>query len=163
MKYVTSLTMKQFFGFLAISVFVLVACGQDTSDKTKDIKEISVVKTPQRSFINEAGKTISSRFLLPENYERVSFSEASFGQYLRNLPLKKHGAQVSYFDGRSKPNYQVYDAVVDLAIGKRDLHQCADAVMRLYAEYHFEQKEYDKIHFNFTNGFRVDYNVWRKG
>ena len=50
-----------------------------------------------------------------------------------------------------------------LPIGKRDLHQCADAVMRLRAEYLFNHKKYDSIHFNFTNGFKADYSNWRKG
>ncbi|MEZ4798767.1 MAG: DUF4846 domain-containing protein [Flavobacteriales bacterium] len=57
-------------------------------------------------------------------------------------------------------NYDVYDAVVDLEIGTKDLHQCADAVMRLRAEYLWVTQQYDKIHFNFTNGFRVDYTEW---
>jgi hypothetical protein len=35
--------------------------------------------------------------------------------------------------------------------------------MRLRAEFLFAQKRYNDIHFNFTNGFRVDYSKWRKG
>ena len=45
----------------------------------------------------------------------------------------------------------------------KDLQQCADAVMRLRAEYLWHSKQYDKIHFNFTNGMRVDYNKWALG
>ena len=70
---------------------------------------------------------------------------------------------VNYYNGQTKPKNNTYVAVVDLPIGKRDLHQCADAIMRLRAQYLFEQKEYDKIHFNFTNGFKADYASWRKG
>ena len=57
----------------------------------------------------------------------------------------------------------MYDAIIDLPIGKKDLHQCADAVMRLRAEYLWKQKKYNDIHFNFTNGFRVDYNKYKEG
>ena len=67
------------------------------------------------------------------------------------------------YDGRIKPNRGVYHAVVDLPIGSRDLHQCADAVMRLRAEYLYQQKAYDQIHFHFTNGFRADYTQWMAG
>ena len=67
------------------------------------------------------------------------------------------------YNGSIKENYNVYDAVVDLPIGKKDLHQCADAVMRLRAEYLYNQQQYERIHFNFTNGFRVDYSKWREG
>jgi hypothetical protein len=50
-----------------------------------------------------------------------------------------------------------------MEIGNKDLHQCADAVMRLRAEYLWNEERYDKIHFNFTNGFRVDYTKWIEG
>lgn len=35
--------------------------------------------------------------------------------------------------------------------------------MRLRAEYLWNQKQYDKIHFNFTNGFRINYTEFMKG
>ncbi len=35
--------------------------------------------------------------------------------------------------------------------------------MRLRAEYLWQNKQYKEIHFNLTNGFRVDYERWRKG
>ncbi len=35
--------------------------------------------------------------------------------------------------------------------------------MRLKAEYLWNKQQYEKIHFNFTNGFRVDYTKWMKG
>ncbi len=107
--------------------------------------------------------TIQTRFEVPEGYVRTKESENSFGNYLRNLPLKPVGAKVKYYDGsiKSKPN--VYDAVIDLPIGNKDLHQCADAVMRLRADYFYQNKQYDNIHFKFTNGFNVPYSKWREG
>lgn len=113
--------------------------------------------------INPEGNTIASRFNLPEGFERIPQTAESFGSYLRNLPLKPDGAEVLYYNGTTKSNYDIYAAVVDQSIGKRDLHQCADAIMRLKADYHFDRKEYEQIHFNFVNGFRVDYSEWRKG
>jgi Domain of unknown function (4846) len=108
-------------------------------------------------------ETVESRFDAPTGYERTSESKNSFGNFLRNLPLKPVGSLVKYYDGSLKKKPNVYDAVVDLAIGIKDLHQCADAVMRLRADYLFEQKQYNAIHFNFTNGFRVDYSRWKNG
>jgi hypothetical protein len=77
--------------------------------------------------------------------------------------LKPQGSKVLYYNGGVKDYPGVYEAVVDLPIGSKDLHQCADAVMRLRAEYLYKQKKFDAIHFNFTNGFRVDYPKWREG
>jgi Domain of unknown function (4846) len=108
-------------------------------------------------------KTIKDRFSSPVDYVRTVESSDSFGNYLRNLPLKPSNSLVKYYNGSLKPNNNVYDAVIDLPIGNRDLHQCADAVMRLRADYFYSIKAYDQIHFNFTNGFRVDYNKWRSG
>ncbi|WP_310556885.1 DUF4846 domain-containing protein [Flavobacterium sp.] len=113
--------------------------------------------------ISTEGKTIKERYLTPSGYERTIEAKNSFAEYLRNLPLKPSESLVKYYNGSTKSNNNVYDAVVDLPIGNKDLHQCADAVMRLRADYFFQQKQYDKIHFNFTNGFRVDYSKWRQG
>ena len=150
---------------LLLLSFFLPACAQKEKESHSANEAVISIDEPidEESFIKPEGKTIESRFLLPKGYARKSVLSTSFAHYLRNLPLKADGAEVSYYDERKKRNYGVYEAVVDMEIGKRDLHQCADAVMRLWAEHHYEQKAYDKIHFNFTNGFRVDYNEWRKG
>lgn len=83
-------------------------------------------------------------------------------RYLRNLPLKPAGAKLKYFDGAIKDD-SVYDAVVDMDNSKWDLLQCADAVMRLRAEYFYGRKEYDQISFTLTDGFQMDYTEWMKG
>jgi hypothetical protein len=90
-------------------------------------------------------------------------TEASFGAYLRQLPLKPAGAPVHLYDGTRKHRQDVHAAVVDLSVGKRDLQQCADAVMRLRAEHLFAQGRLDDIHFHFTNGFRTDFRRWANG
>ncbi|MDD4584014.1 MAG: DUF4846 domain-containing protein, partial [Eubacteriales bacterium] len=86
-----------------------------------------------------------------------------YGEYLRNLPLKPHASPVLYYNGHEKNKDNVYMAVVDMEIGDSDLQQCADAVMRLRGEYLYGIGDYDRIHFNFTNGFRVDYSKWMEG
>lgn len=143
----------------ALVLFISTSCtSQNTTADAIEGKETSNTI----AILNSAGTTISTRFNVPNGFERTTEDESSFGYYLRNLPLKPNGSDVLYYDGRTKSN-QVHTAVVDLPIGKRDLHQCADAVMRLRAEYLWNTKQYDKIHFNFTNGFRVDYSKWMQG
>lgn len=107
--------------------------------------------------------TIQQRFQPPLGFVRTEESKTSFAYFLRNLALKPIGSSVLYYDGTVKPNRNVYEAVVNVPIGKHDLHQCADAVMRLRADYFYSQKQYNKIHFNFTNGFRVDFSKWALG
>lgn len=116
-----------------------------------------------RGWIDPSGRTIETRFRTPQGFQRVPAAAESFATFLRQLPLKPPGAVVRLYDGRTKENNGVYDAVVDLKIGKKNLHQCADAVIRLRAEYLYQQKRFAQIHFNFTNGFRADYAEWLKG
>jgi len=143
------------FGLVCLTFF---ACGQEKSKNGA-----TIAKTEVSSKIEGLSNTIATRFKLPQGFKRISSDSTSFGFYLRNLHLKPKGSLVKYFNGEVKPNNHVYDAVVDLPIGNRDLHQCADAVMRLRAEYLFQNQKYDSIHFNFTNGFKADYTNWRKG
>jgi len=121
-----------------------------------------IIMDLEQSLINPPGKTIIERIKVPEGFQRVEPGEGSFGDYLRDLPLKPHGSPVCYYNGKEKTK-NVYAAVVDMDIGDRDLQQCADAVMRLRAEYLYHQEQYDKIHFNFVSGFSADYGKWMQG
>lgn len=82
----------------------------------------------------------------PDGYERKTFADGSFGNWLRNLKLKKNNT-VYLYNGTVKPNQSAQFAVLDISVGDRDLQQCADAAMRLRAEYLFEKKAYDQIRF----------------
>lgn len=119
-------------------------------------------KPQVRNVINPDGAVIIERFIPPEGFERVPVKTDSFAEYLRNLPLKPHGSKVRYYDGRIKYG-DVYEAVIDIDVGDRDLQQCADAVMRLRAEYLYSKGRYGQIHFNLTNGFKADYSTWMQG
>ncbi|MBN1338491.1 MAG: DUF4846 domain-containing protein [Bacteroidales bacterium] len=103
------------------------------------------------------GMTTAGRFNPLEGYSRIEIAEGSFGNFLRNLTLKPFGEKVRYYDGSIKQPGNVYLSVIDLEIGNRDLQQCADAVMRLRAEYLYELKDYNSIHFNFISDGKPRY------
>jgi hypothetical protein len=71
---------------------------------------------------------------LPQGYERIGVNTNSFGAYLRSLPLKKDKT-VYLYNGQKKYNQSAQYAVINISTGNKDLQQCADAVMRLRAEY----------------------------
>ena len=100
---------------------------------------------------------------LPKGYKRLKTTANTFGDWLRFLPLLPKEAKVHYFDGEEKWTQKLHHRVVDLDVGRIDLQQCADAIMRLKAEYHYGRKEFAKIHFNYTSGDRVSFDDWRKG
>jgi len=127
-----------------------------------DIPTPSHVKYSWRSN-DKNTSTIINRIAVPKDYKRKKAIKGSFAEWLRFLPLFEEKHVVKLHDGSRKWNQSVHYAVVDMDVGKADLQQCADAVMRLQAEYHYSTKAYDKIHFNYTSGDLVSFDDWRKG
>lgn len=80
-----------------------------------------------------ATQTISS-IPLPDGYQRLQMPANSFAHYLRQLPLKADRT-VYLYNGKPKMNQAAQYAVLAISVGDKDLQQCADAVMRLRAEY----------------------------
>lgn len=98
----------------------------------------------------------------PPGFERIRLSEDSFGSWLRKLSLKKD-RQVYLYDGRLKPNQSAQYAVLDVPVGKKDLQQCADAIMRLRAEYLMDTGREDSIAFKSTSGQTLRFRDWKSG
>lgn len=145
-----------------ITILYFVALSSHTPSfvqlKPEAIKEVK----PKESLIQPEGTDIQSRFGLPEGFQRIKVEPGSFGAWLRAFPLKSHGSDVILYNG-TKKNSTIHAAVLDLDVGKQDLQQCADSIIRLRSEYLYEKKEYDRIHFNFTNGFLCDFSKWKSG
>jgi hypothetical protein len=138
----------------------LVCCANETENSLQERQPGNAQSV--KILVNEKGSTIETRFNSPPGFERIPAVKNSFAEYLRRLPLKPSGSKVKYYNGGIKEE-PVYAAVADMDIGKKDLQQCADAVMRLRGEYFFSQQEFDKISFTLTNGFKVSYTEWIKG
>lgn len=115
------------------------------------------------SWCTAQSTTVAQRFPPPPGTVRATADEGSFGAFLRQLPLKPVGAPVLLHDGSLKARQDVHAAVIDLSVGDRDLQQCADAVIRLRAEYLLANGRQDEIAFDFTNGFRAEWKRWRNG
>ena len=139
--------------------------SKEISSQISDISEPNVqdIMIPKTNLVNPEGSKIEERYSTPKDYTRVEVSEDSFVKILRNSKLKSYGEKVLYYDGRIKNKSNVYDSVFDVEIGNRDLHQCADAIMLLRAEYLYSQELYDQIHFNFVSGFNARYDKWMEG
>lgn len=106
---------------------------------------------------------VVNRVLVPEGYKRTHCSENSYGDWLRSLPVKPGQPKVRLHNGGLKWNQSAHAAVLDVDCGKEDLQQCADAVMRLRAEYLLCVKKDAAIHFNFTSGDEASWNKWKEG
>ncbi|RSK34636.1 DUF4846 domain-containing protein [Hymenobacter metallilatus] len=107
-------------------------------------------------------QTVGARFAPPAGYQRVAVQPRSFGNWLRNLPLLPPGTPVKLYNGQLKDRQDVHAAVLDIDVGPRDLQQCADAVIRLRAEYQFNQDP-NQVHFHLTSGDDVRFQNWYSG
>jgi uncharacterized protein DUF4846 len=110
------------------------------------------------------GDTLASRIAPPPGFARPAVAPASFAAWLRGLPLKPAGASVLLHTGAPKPRQDVHVAVIDIDVGPRDLQQCADAIMRLRAEWLFASGRPGDIAFNDTGaGKPIAFARWAAG
>lgn len=117
----------------------------------------------KQNFINPTGMTVESRIKVPTGYHRTETENGTLQDFLRKYPVKEDGSPVLLYDGRKKGNQLAHAVVLELPIEKEDLQQCADSIMRIYAEYFYATKQYDRISFHFVNGFEASYTKWREG
>jgi len=111
----------------------------------------------------DSTQSISSRINVPDGYKRIDIERGSFAHWLRNVPLKDGNPPIYLFDGDKKLNQLANHSIIDIDIGDTDLQQCADAVIRLRAEYQYSIGFNDSIAFNFTSGDRFEYIDWLNG
>ena len=124
--------------------FLLITfnCGQVENDSVADSSHELI---PAISY-----KTIGE-IKVPDGCKRIPYAAGSFGEWLQSVPLRKDD-HVYLYNGVLKRNQTAQFAVLDITVGKKDLQQCADAVMRLRAEYLFSQRRFDEIRFSDNAG-----------
>jgi hypothetical protein len=128
----------QLLNLMMICSFLLVSCNHNKSTSSHNIETVKPpVENPWKQI-----KTIP----LPTGFQRVKADSASFSAYLKNIGLKEQ-TTVYLYNGQPKPNQTAQYALLNISVGNTDLQQCADAVMRLRAEYLFAEKQFDKIIF----------------
>lgn len=138
---------------IAFSLICLFGCQkQNEVEVTEDYK-----------IIDSSGQTLETRIKVPEGYQRIPAKSKSLTHFLRTYKLKDNGSPVLLYNGEEKGNQNAHVAVFQLPIENVDLQQCADSIMRVYAEYYYHQQLYDKIGFHFVNGFYAKYSKWRSG
>ena len=152
-----------FAAFLFIIIIMMnfsTGCAPATYGSNTSV--LSVATKSSHVLLNEEGQTLMTRIQTPEGFERISAHANSYAAYLRNTPVKAHDSPIRLYDG-TPLSKKVHTAVLDVDVGRRDLQQCADAVIRLRAEYLYSLSMVHKIHFNFTNGFLAEYSRWVQG
>jgi hypothetical protein len=99
----------------------------------------------------------------PPGFARVAAEPGTWTAWLRNLPLKPPGTPIRLYNGALRPQQDTHAAVIDIDVGKRDLQQCADAIIRLRAEWLWSLGRTGDIAFSYTGGGRVAFSRWAQG
>ena len=151
--------MKALHFFLISLALASCARATDTTNQSVTNDTIEVVNKPI-AFPTHVGEIQT-----PQSYERVFIKDTtSFAYYLRHLSLKLEGTPVYSYNGEIMWTSDYAYAVIDsIDTGKDNLQQCADAIIRLRAEWLYKHKHYDEIAFHFTNGWLCDYKHWAEG
>jgi hypothetical protein len=110
-----------------------------------------------------AKNCLAARIAPPGTATRVPVRRGSIAEWLRFLPLLEGRPPVLLYNGREKNNQTAQHAVVELDVGRRNLQQCADAVIRLRAEYLYSRGLDRRIKFRYTSGDWVGFSRRQRG
>jgi len=131
--------------FIPLLFLICLACKQKNISSIIEIENIM-----QTAIAENPYKTIAD-IPLPAGYIRINYDAGTFAAWLRKVSLKKDKTVYTY-EGSQKYNQTAQFAVLDVSVGKQNLQQCADAVMRLRAEYFYDMKSFNKIRFTDNDG-----------
>ncbi|NQY04930.1 MAG: DUF4846 domain-containing protein [Flavobacteriaceae bacterium] len=129
----------------------------------KQLKTAAIAVVNKPDYINKEGKTVKDRVTLPEGYSRVTYPEGSFQEYVRNYKLKDFGAKVINYDGSEYGYQSGHIGVLEIPVPENGLQQCADALIRIRAEYLWDKGRKDEIGFNFTSGHYCSWKQYAEG
>lgn len=99
---------------------------------------------------------------LPTGFTFADDGDSAYTMWLCKLKMKK-SKFVYLHNGSLKDNQHAQYCVLDIDIGKKDLIQCADAAMKLRADFLFENARYSEIKFIATSGDEIAFQKWLNG
>lgn len=122
-----------------------------------------IIETVKPLVVDESKSTIRTRFSPPPGFTWVQEEKGSFGEFLVNFPLHPPGFPIRDYNGVPLQKQHNHLAILKIDVGEKDLQQCADAWMRLYAEYLWGQRRFDEIGFHFTSGQFLSWTDYKNG
>ncbi len=112
-----------------------------------------------------AVRPLEEAFAPPVGYTRLPVEPGSFEAWLRGLPLRPEGSPVrDYLGGEVLAGDDArLAAVAELDVGRADLQQCADSIIRLHAEWLWASGGKERIAYRFTSGHLAEWPKYAAG
>lgn len=126
------------------------------TDATKNIE----AKTTENTIGNSDKKI--GQIHLPTGFAYANEGDSAYCNWLLDLKFKTN-KPVHLYDGKLKSNQGVHYGVLNIDIGKKDLIQCADAAIKIRADYLFEKNRFAEINFIATSGGKISFERWLQG
>lgn len=131
--------------------------------KGKVIKNVAVSYVTSPDYVDKERDSVFTRIRVPTGYARMEYPQGSYQQYLQQYALKPYGAKVINYDGSEYAYQAGHVGVLEVPVPDNGLQQCADALIRIRAEYLWDQNRRDEIGFNFTSGHYCSWKQYAKG
>ena len=144
-----------------LTVALLVGCRPLTdSSSAAPSRKASDYPWPKTE---ESYTPLAGRFPPPAGSQRSPVAEGSWKQWLRNLPMRGPATPV-----RSRGGSVILPATAAVLAGVVDLdiytnQECADVIMRLWAEFMWWKGRQSEIVFNLTSEGVISWSKWKQG
>ncbi|MDT8412468.1 MAG: DUF4846 domain-containing protein [Vicingaceae bacterium] len=170
-------TKNSYLFYVALCCFVTASCQNNTTKNDTLVVDSTLIDSAENyisvpdtlsynyAWLNEYNykEALCNNIPVPLGFKRTKITQNSFSDWLRHLPLNLTDNTVYLHSGEEKYNQSAQFAVINIDVGNKDLQQCADAVMRLRAEYLFATSKTNQIKFNYTNGATISLKKWSEG
>lgn len=109
-------------------------------------------------------ESLATRFPAPAGFARVAVKAGSYADWLRHLPMLASGAKVRNYAGQVLSGATAAArGVIDLDVGRRDLQQCMDTIMRLRGEYLWWKNKAGRTKFRYAGGRYFGWSQYARG
>ncbi len=142
--------MRKFY-FLVILFLNSILISSQITEETKDL------------FVDYSKTTVKTRFSPPKGFVWQTTEKGSFEDFLVNFPLYPENFPVRDYKNIPLLKQNFHAAILKIDVGNKNLQQCADAWIRLYAEYLWMQKRFNEIGFELTSEQFFSWNEYEKG
>ena len=97
----------------------------------------------------------------PSKPTKAFIEKETWPHFLSHLPIKN--LPILNYKGQPVRDQDKHIGIIPFDVGTTDLQQCADALMRLRAEYLFAQQRFSEIGFHFVSGQYYSWDMYCKG